>query len=296
MIIWNNLNISAEEERKIQELRNGGVGRKLTREQLEQFCVEREWKEQIDTEAGKTLVHFYAPKSSGKPLPLLINVHGGGFIKGRRDQDIVFCRNIGSQFGGIVADIDYVPAPNMRYPGQIYACYGVLQYLGLHGEKMGIDTQKIAMMGHSAGGTFTAASILMAINRGGRIPAICILDYACLDLKTPPKDKRNAREPYWKGELYNKMYVDPEQTSEVYCSPIQADDELLKKMPLTVMLYCESDTFCDENALFHERLIKAGVPVYGKRFLNSRHGFTVQRKDEYLQAEQMILNALNMMM
>lgn len=50
--------------------------------------------------------------------------------------------------------------------------------------------------------------------------------------------------------------------------------------------------FCDEDAEFHERLLKLGVPVYGKRFLHSSHGFVVQRRDEYELAEKMLLTAL----
>ena len=54
--------------------------------------------------------------------------------------------------------------------------------------------------------------------------------------------------------------------------------------------------FCDEDEEFHKRLLRLGVPVYGKRFLHSSHGFVVQRRDEYELAERMILTALREMM
>lgn len=139
----------------------------------------------------------------------------------------------------------------------------------------------------------------MAIDRGGFIPALQILDYAGLDMKTPAEEKRNGnsnpRIPAWKADFYNKMYVDPEDAGEIYCSPLQASDEQLAKMPETLMIYCENDTFCDEGYRFHQRLLEQGVPVYGKRFLHSSHGFVVQRKDEYQEAERMILAALGIM-
>jgi len=47
----------------------------------------------------------------------------------------------------------------------------------------------------------------------------------------------------------------------------------------TVMCYCDNDTFCDESAAFNARLLTVGVPVYAKRFFNSSHGFTVQRRE-----------------
>lgn len=283
-----------------QEICRQGAGRSLPPEKLNEFQVEKEWDLEIETAVGKTVVHMYLPRTEQKQVPLMINIHGGGFIKGRRDQDIVYCRNICSRAEVAVADIDYVPAPAMRYPGQLCACYDVLQYFGTQGESMGFDRERIAMGGHSAGGNLTAASILMAIDRGGFKPALQILDYPGVDMKTPVRQKRNGesnpRIPAWKAEFYNKMYVDPEDAGEVYCSPLYASDEQLSQMPPTLLICCENDSFCDEADAFARRLLRLGVPVYAKRFLESSHGFVVQRRDEYQEAEQMILTALKGML
>lgn len=298
MKLWRDLVVTPEEEALAQEIREGGAGKSLTEEELNAYRVGEEQDLEIDTRAGKCLVHLYWPKARDPKhlLPLLINIHGGGFIKGRRDQDIVFCRNLCSRSGCICLDIDYIPAPDMRYPGQVYACCDVLQYCGSHGPELGADQERIAIMGHSAGGSLAAAALLMAIDNQAFVPALQILDYAGFDLKTSAIQKRNGdsnpRIPAWKADFYNKMYVDPDQAEEVYCSPAFASDAQLSQMPPTVMIYCENDTFCDENAEFHRRLLAQGVPVYGKRFLHSSHGFTVQRKGEYQEAEGMILAAL----
>ena len=282
MKLWRDLVVTPEEEKMAQEIRDSGVGKSLTEEELNIYSVGEEQAFEIDTQVGKCLVHLYRPVSrDGGLLPLLINIHGGGFIKGRRDQDIVFCRNLCSRSGCVCLDIDYVPAPAMRYPGQLYACYDVVQYCANHSEELKIDRERIAVSGHSAGGNLTAALILMAIDNQAFVPALQILDYAGFDMKTPAAEKRNGnsnpRIPAWKADFYNKMYVDPDQTGEVYCSPGFATDEQLSKMPPTVMIYCENDTFCDENAEFHKRLLAQGVPVYGKRFMHSNHGYSGQR-------------------
>ncbi len=298
--IWKELQVTPEEEKLAQEIRDGGVGNRLSPEQMAEFQVREETDVEIDTRVGKTLVHLYFPEESEGPLPLFVNIHGGGFIKGRRDQDIVFCRNFCSQAGVIIADIDYVPAPVMRYPGQVYACYDVFQYFAAHASEWNADPARIALGGHSAGGNLTAAIVLMAIHENGAIPALQILDYAGFDMKTLAIEKRNGnsnpRIPAWKADFYNKMYVNPEDTEEIYCSPGLASDEDLAKMPPTIMIYCENDTFCDEAAEFHNRLLRQGVPVYGKRFLHSNHGFVVQRKGEYQEAERMIRIGLRHMM
>lgn len=296
MNLWKELEVSSEEEKLAKEIVNGGAGKSLPQELLNQYHVEKEWDLEIETSAGKTLVHMYRNQNDEETLPLFINIHGGGFIKGRRDQDIVFCRNFSSRSGCVIADIDYVPSPSMRYPGQVYACYEVLQYFAEHAEEFHIDRERIALGGHSAGGNLTAASILMAIDKGAFVPALQILDYPGLDMATPALEKRNGdsnpRIPAWKSDFYNKMYVNPEDAKEVYCSPAFATDEQLAKMPKTVVMYCDNDVFCDETEVFAGRLLKLGVPVYARRFFHSNHGFTVQRKGEYEEAEQMILDAL----
>lgn len=200
------------------------------------------WKDLAVTPEEEKLVQEIR---DGKKIPLFINMHGSGFVKGRRDQDIVFCRNICSRSDCAIVDIDYVPALAMRYPGQAYACYDVMLSCADCADKLEIDRSRI---------------------------------------------------PAWKSDLYQKMYVNPEDAGEIYCSPAFASDEQLSQMPPALMLYCENDMFCDEAAEFHRRLLALGVPVYGKRFLHSSHGFVVQRREEFQAAEQMILTALQRMM
>ncbi|HCK88920.1 MAG TPA: hypothetical protein DHW39_08935 [Erysipelotrichaceae bacterium] len=298
-MLWRELQVDEKDRELVREIIETGAGKSLPAEKLNAYHTGEERDFEIDTKAGKTLVHFYRPEiSEGKILPLLINFHGGGFVKGRRDQDIVFARKF-CQLGRIaVLDVDYVPAPQMRYPGQMLAAYDAVQYCfeEEHAREMGIDPTKIACAGHSAGGNLTAPLITRAILQCGHVPALQILDYPGLDLSRGAADKRNGdtnpRIPVWKADFYDRMYSDPDQRSEVYASPALADDAVLAQMPPTVMLFCENDTFCDEDFDYAARLMKLGVPVYAKCFLHSSHGFTVQCRDEYETAEKMIFAAL----
>ena len=302
MVNWRELHVTEEEQKKIQEVIDSGAGKTLPKEKLEEFKTGHEESFMISTEAGDIRVYYYRPAGSeGKVLPAYLNLHGGGFVKGRRDQDTVLDRNYCEKTGWAVIDIDYIPAPTVRYPGQVYQTYGVLQYCTdqANAEKLGIDPECIVLGGHSAGGNLTAAATLMAIDRNGRLPKGIILDYAVLDNSTSASEKRNGDSnpslPLWKQELYSKMYADPDQRNEVYCSPALASDEQLRRMPMTLMLYCENDVFCDEAAAFQSRLLAQGIQVYGKRFFHSSHGFTVRRNGEYEVAEKLIFEFLNMM-
>ena len=296
MKLWKDLQATEEEQKLIEKLVNGGAGKTLSKEELNCYQVKKEWDLEIDTAAGKTLVHMYDPEPGNRKKPLLIDIHGGGFIKGRRDQDIVLCRSYASRTGYLVADIDYVPAPAMRYPGQVYACYEVLQYLAEHAEELDVDRDRIVVMGHSVGGNLTAAIALMAIDKGGFLPAMQIMNYASLDMATPVEQKRNGdanpKLPAVICNFFAKMYTEPELAKVPYCSPVFATDTQLRQMPPTLMTYCDNDMFCDEDEAFANRLQSLGVPVAAKRFFYSGHGFLVQRRDEYEVAEKMIFGAL----
>lgn len=300
-VTWKNVVVNAEEQELIDKIRDGGAGRRLPEDVVNQYSVGKEWSMDINTCVGKTRVYMYWPEhAEEKNIPLFINIHGGGFLKGRRDQDIVFCRSLCSKSDVAIADIDYIPAPDMRYPGQLYACYDVLQYFASHAAEMQILRDKIAVGGHSAGESLTAGLTLLSIMNKAYVPAIQIIDYAPTDMAAPVESKRNydsnPKLPLWKMEFYNKMYIDPEQMGEIYASPMKASDEILAQEPPTVMMYCESDIFCDEDAAFAERLMRLGVPVYAKCFLNSKHGFLVQRKDEHEEGEAMLVRALRSML
>ena len=295
--LWKEVSVTPEEQNMVDEIRLSGAGRSLPEEVLNQFHVGKEWDVEIETRVGKTLVHMYWPEDAEeKKLPLFINLHGGGFMKGRRDQDIVFCRRICSQSGIALADIDYVPAPAMRYPGQLYASYDVVQYIAGHADEWMVLRDRIAVGGHSAGGSLTAGLVLKAIRENAFVPAMQIIDYAPTDMSAPVTSKRNfdsnSKIPVWKMDFYNRMYIEPEDMKEIYASPLLAPDELLSKEPMTVMMYCDSDIFCDEDEAFAGRLMSLGVPVYAKRFMNSAHGFLVQRRDEYEIGEHMLVQAL----
>ena len=207
-------------------------------------------------------------------LPLFINFHGGGFLKGRRDQDIVFCRNICSKAGVALADVDYIPAPAMRYPGQLYAGFDVLQYMAEHGEEWNINVDKIAVGGHSAGGSLTAGLVLKAIQEKKFVPALQIIDYAPVDMAEPTLSKRNCdsnpKIPVWKMEFYNKMYMEPEDMKDIFASPLLAPDELLSKEPPTVVMYCDSDVFSRRGRCFCRPFNEVGSSRLCKTFYEQR--------------------------
>ena len=79
MKLWRDLAVTPEEEAMAREIRDSGAGKSLTKEELNAYTVGEEQDLEIDTRAGKCLVHLYWPEGRhrDKLLPLLVNIHGG---------------------------------------------------------------------------------------------------------------------------------------------------------------------------------------------------------------------------
>jgi acetyl esterase len=290
----------AERDRIIQELRETGAGSEVNKELLTKFPVQKSEEWMLPTRNGETHIFVYYPVSDKKVLPLYVNIHGGGFVRGRREQDIVFCRNIAGRAECVVVDIDYATAPEQKYPHALHQCYDVVKwfYQNPDTEKLHIkiDNTRIAVGGHSAGGNLTAALTIMSKQTGEFSTVLQILDYAPADLYSPPELKRNAYTHKHftpdKARFFLGLYIDPDQALEPYASPLFAPPEMLAGLPPALVISCGDDSLGEESERYGFRLMEAGVTVTMKRFLESRHGFTVRRVDEFEAAEKLILTAL----
>lgn len=286
-----------ERDKLVAEIRASGVGTKVSPEMLTMFPVKKMEEQNIPTRCGTTHCYVYWPETAQEgPLPLFINIHGGGFVKGHREQDVVFATNICRNAECVVVDIDYVTAPEQKYPYALHQCYDVVKYCYENPEVLGIDKERIVVGGHSAGGNLTAALSLLNVQEPAFQIKLAFLDYAPTDMNTPPELKRNAysipRLQPDRCRFYNELYVDNDRRYEPTASPLYAPQEMLEKMPPVLAFTCGKDPLCDEGEAFVEKLIHAGIEVHAKRFVNSSHGFLVRRKEEYAEGEKILFAAL----
>jgi acetyl esterase len=224
-----------------------------------------------------------------KGQPLLINLHGGGFIKARADRDTVYCSELADKFQLTVWDVDYVLAPEYPYPAAVNEAYDIAKYAYEHADEYGYDPERIFFLGHSAGSNLACAALI----RNYREPAFrikgMILDYIPVDQRINPFSKLEPEEYQDPKRVsralmeynYLELYMEPEQCIEDLASPAAASDEILASFPDTLIVTAGCDTLLKEGEDFACRLAKLGVPVTWKRFVNSRHGFTINRVDEW---------------
>ena len=109
---------------------------------------------------------LYSDSDSDAPVPVLLYLHGGGFVIGSLDTHDSLCRQLALRSGAAVVALDYRLAPEHRFPTAVDDAWAALQWLHTHATTLGLDGTRLAVGGDSAGGTLAAASALRARDRG----------------------------------------------------------------------------------------------------------------------------------
>ena len=218
---------------------------------------------------------------------MFVNLHGGGFVLGDWQDDDPYCRYLADTAGCLVVNVDYLLAPEHKFPAAVHQTAALLSWLTDNASTIGADGSRIAVGGHSAGGNLSAAACLLAARHGTPPVRGLIVDYAPLDLATPPGAKHagspGAAELASVGARFNAWYLPtPEDGSDELASPLLAAD--LAGLPPTLVITAEHDLLRAEGDLFAARLGAAGVVVEHVVVPDSGHGFTHVGPEEHASA------------
>lgn len=249
----------------------------------------------IPTREGDTRVFIIAPKGIGRNSPLYINIHGGGFVRPHERRDIVFSAMVAVRVGCRVIDIDYKLAPEYPFPAAFNECYDVTKWAFANAASLGVDAQRIALGGHSAGGNLTAAIALMANRSKDFQLKYQFIDYAYLDGVTDPAEKIGPTDliPVDRMRAFNALYAeDPADLANPFISPIVADPAMLAGLPPALVVSAGMDCFRFEDEKYAMMMVAAGVEVTAKRFVESNHGFVVHCRGEFAAAHDLICSSL----
>lgn len=213
--------------------------------------------------------------SSTKPLPILINWHGSGFIVPSHGMDYVFCTQMAQNNNILVLDVDYRKAPENPYPAAIQDVEDVLAWVADQPDS--IDTSRVAVSGFSAGATLAlvAASSLRPNYPELDIKTV-ITFYPCTDLAGDARNKIVPRPirpfPPWVLNVFYDSYAPhvPSRT-DPRVSPVFADPSLFP--PRAVIITCSGDSLKPEADALVARLSDKTRQVTALCIENVRHGF-----------------------
>ncbi len=211
--------------------------------------------------------------------PALIYVHGGGWVIGDLESHDKVCRSIAAGAQCRVVAVDYRRAPEHPFPASLGDVIGATRWIAANAASLGIDADRLAIGGDSAGGNMSAAMCLFARENGPSLRAQ-VLIYPSTDntreAKERPSRIRNAQIPPLTADAV-KWFSDknlPDKTIDLRdwrLSPLYA--ESLSGLPAALVLTAEYDPLVDEGKAYAERLIEAGVPATYYNFPGQIHGF-----------------------
>ncbi len=208
----------------------------------------------------------------------IVYVHGGGMIMGSLDGYQRRCSAYAASTGVPVIAVDYRLAPEHPYPAAIDDVAEAVAWVASHAEEFGIDPERIAIAGDSAGGGIAAGVSLRLRDEGGPRIACQLLVYPMLDDRTPPP-RRPSRLLTWTAEdnatgwgcLLGEAAGGPDVPA--YAAPARALD--LSGLPPTYIEGCTLDLFMEEDQEFARRLEQSGVCVEWRVRKGVPHGYDV---------------------
>jgi acetyl esterase len=229
---------------------------------------------------GQIAVRLIKPAGAAGTLPVILYVHGAGWVLGSPETHDLLVRNLAVGAQAAVVFPDYRRAPEAQYPSQIEEAYATACWVVDHGSGHGLDPAHLAIAGDSVGGNMTIAVTLMAKERSGPSFAAQLLYYPVTDSGMDTGSYHQFAEGYFLAAagmawFWDQYLPDESRRSEILASPLRASPEELAGLPSALVINGEADVLRDEGETYATNLRAAGVPVTQTRYGGIIHDFVM---------------------
>ncbi|RZJ82362.1 MAG: alpha/beta hydrolase [Brevundimonas sp.] len=222
--------------------------------------------------AGRRLV-IHRPVESEAALPVLVYLHGGGWVLFSIDTHDRLMREYAARSGFAVLGVDYSLSPEAAYPQALNDIDAAIDWLERDGAAHGLDASRWLIGGDSAGANLSLGTTLRRRDKGQSLPRGMVLNYGAFD------DLRRASHEQYGGDRY--MLTPDEMTlfwadyaqgrfDDPYVRPLLGD---LTGLPPAHMAIAACDILADENREMAARLAAAGVPTDVREYAGASHSF-----------------------
>jgi len=216
--------------------------------------------------AGPIPLRLYDP-GLPRPAPCLVYLHGGGWVIGNLDTHDGVCRRLAEAGRFLVASIDYRLAPEHKFPAPLDDCITAVRRLAEQGGRLGIDPERLAVGGDSAGGNLALATLLaLRDTTGAEPPRAGLLIYGAYQAYRPGSETASQRaygdgsyvlsleDMHWFWDHYVRGEADD---TNPLAAPLHAD---LRGLPPLLVTAAEFDPLLDDSRQLVVKLEEAGQP------------------------------------
>ncbi len=231
---------------------------------------------EIDGGAGKIRARHYAP-ALGEGAPLLVFLHGGGFVFGDLDTHDAPCRILCRHGGMHVLAVDYRLAPEHPFPAAVEDARAALRWAQAHAAELGADPSRIGIGGDSAGANLSAVVAQIAGADGGPAPLCQLLVYPAVDRIRPYRSLELFDEGFFLTgasiRWFHEQYVSGSGVlkGDPRIGPLHAASFV--GLPPALVVTAGFDPLRDEGEAYAAALSGAGVTAVVRRFESLVHGF-----------------------
>lgn len=225
-------------------------------------------------------VTIFRPTQMAAAVPGLYNMHGGGMVSGHRYLDNQRLVELVDQLGVVAVNVEYRLAPEHPFPAGVEDCYAGLIWMAANASALGVQRDRIAVMGGSAGGGLSAALSLMARDRQGPALAGQLLLCPMLDDRDDSVSnaqfdgigtwQRSANIASWRCVLGDAVGTDDVSP---YAAPSRATD--LSRLPPAFIEAGAAEIFRDEDVDYASRIWAVGGDAELHIWSGACHGFDV---------------------
>ncbi|HEY4224646.1 MAG TPA: alpha/beta hydrolase [Pseudolysinimonas sp.] len=220
-------------------------------------------------------VRIYTPAGDRTRAALLF-AHGGGWASGSVEAADGHCGDVAAGADVVVVSVEYRLIPEHPFPAGLDDVWVALNWLHDHAAELGVDPERLAIGGESAGANLAAVAAIRARDEGGPALQLELFEVAVFDLTDSMNESRQeildtmpdfARSMEATRDRYLAAGADPHDPR---VSPLLEKD--LSGLPTTLLLAADVDPVRDDSVAYAARLTAAGVPARVRVFPGIVHG------------------------
>lgn len=235
-------------------------------------------------DGAKIRTVVYTPVDSDeKRLPCIIFYHGGGFVYNAAPHHFTLAKNLAKALKAKVIFPDYRLAPKYPFPTAVEDAFYTYTYVLENADVLGIDKNRIALCGDSAGGNLSAVTGLIARDRKVKMPCAQVLLYPFVDSNPESESmKKFTDTPMCNSKAaveYNKAYIPGgDYEPKEWFSVVDAENH--RDLPPTYIETAEFDCLHDGGVRYYNRLVESGNEAVLIETKGTMHGYDIATKSQ----------------